>query len=117
MTALIDVRDATFEAEVLRSDIPVLVDFWAPWCAPCKTLNPLLAEIAAEQRGLLKVVKVNIDEEQEYAARLRVVMAPTLMLFLGGELVDRAHGAVRRPAIVEMLAAHLGVAPAVAVGD
>ena len=111
MAKPLDVTDGTFDQEVLKADKPVLVDFWAPWCGPCRALAPVLAELAEQRRDQLKVVKVNIDEHQQYAAKLRVMMAPTLVLFKDGQPVDQAVGALPQRAIVAFLDRHLG-APA-----
>jgi len=87
------VTRTTFEREVLASEQPVIVDFWAPWCGPCRAVAPLLDQIAAERRGELKVVKVNVDEEPELAARFGISSIPTIVLFEDGKLVAGTVGA------------------------
>lgn len=110
MAKPVDVTDTTFEEEVLRADKPVLVDFWAPWCGPCRALAPVLAELAEERKDQLKVVKVNIDEHQTYAGQLRVMTIPNLVLFKDGQPVDQINGALPRRVIDSLLERHL-VAP------
>jgi thioredoxin 1 len=89
---MIEVTDASFEGEVMQSDIPVLVDYWAPWCAPCKMAAPVLEKIAGEYEGRLKVCKVNVDEQREVASRYRIMSIPTMFLFKDGELVSQIMG-------------------------
>ncbi len=81
-----------FESEVIASEIPVLVDFWAPWCGPCKMLGPVISQIAEENEGKVKVGKVNVDEEDELAAQYGIQSIPTVMLFKGGEVVEQSLG-------------------------
>jgi thioredoxin 1 len=91
--AVSDVTDNSFQSEVIESEVPVLVDFWAPWCGPCRRVSPIVEEIAADRGDALKVVKLNIDENQETAVKFNVMSIPTLMLFRNGELKKTVIGA------------------------
>jgi thioredoxin 1 len=89
-----DVTDASFEADVLQADVPVLVDFWAPWCGPCRVVHPILEELGAERDSDLRIVSLNVDENQETAARYEVLSIPTLILFKDGAEAKRVVGAL-----------------------
>src|SRR5881398_290544 len=93
MANLPDVTDTNFQAEVLESDMPVLVDFWAPWCGPCRVVGPILEEIAKERSEELKVVKLNTDENQQTAVSFQVLSIPTMILFRNGQETKRIIGA------------------------
>jgi thioredoxin 1 len=99
----IDVTEATFEQEVLTSDTAVLVDFWAEWCGPCHAVSPVLEKIAEERKNELKLVKVNIDEEQELSQRYGVMSIPTMILFKDGEPAAAAIGAQPKSALERSL--------------
>jgi len=105
MSALTAITDDNFDAEVLKSDKPVLVDFWAEWCAPCKQLMPTVEAVAAEQDAV-KMVKVNIDENPETPTTYGVRGIPTLMLFKGGELIDTKVGGLPQSELKDWLAAN-----------
>jgi thioredoxin 1 len=97
------VTDATFVSDVLQSDKPVLVDFWADWCAPCKKVEPLLNEIAGEMGDRVTIVKLNIDENPETARAYRVMSVPTLTVFKGGEPVNSVAGAKPKGVLVNLI--------------
>ncbi len=91
---IINVTDQNFNNEVLESELPVLVDFWAPWCAPCRMIAPIVEELANEFSGKLKVAKLNTDENFETATKYGIMSIPTLAIFVGGEVLDGVVGAV-----------------------
>lgn len=95
-------RGSDFEAKVLRSDLPVLVDFWADWCGPCKMLSPVVSEIAEEAKGF-KVYAVNVDEEPELASRYGIRSIPSLLVFKNGEIAKQSVGVIPKEQILELL--------------
>jgi thioredoxin 1 len=97
------VSDKSFQADVLQSKEPVLVDFWAEWCGPCRAVAPVLEEVAGELRGKLKIVKLNVDENPETAAKYGIQSIPTLMIFKNGELASRQIGAAPKAKIVQWI--------------
>jgi thioredoxin 1 len=101
--AEITLTSSNFEAEVLNSELPVLVDFWATWCGPCKMIAPVVAEIAKEYEGKVKVGKVNVDEENALAMQYRVASIPTHLLFKNGQVVNTSVGYLPKQAIIEKL--------------
>ena len=103
MKPTIEINEANFEVEVLQSDQPVLVDFWAEWCGPCKMLAPVLDEIATAQAGRVKVAKVDVDANPALAARFGIQSIPTLLYFAGGEVRDKSIGAAGKKAILSKL--------------
>ena len=103
MKSTIEINEGNFEAEVLKSEQPILLDFWAEWCGPCKMLGPVLDEVASEQAGRAKIGKVNVDENPELAARFAIRAIPTLLYFAGGEVRDQSMGVVSKKAIVSKL--------------
>ena len=107
MSNAISVTDANFETEVLKSNTPVLVDFWAPWCGPCRAVAPAVDAIANEFSGRVKVVKLNTDEEQQVAIKYGVGSIPTLMVFKNGEMVERVLGVRPKGVLAAMVSRHV----------
>lgn len=107
MSNSLSVNDQTFDTEVLQSATPVLVDFWAPWCGPCRAVAPTVDAIAQEFSGRLKVVKLNTDESGEVAMKYGVTSIPTLMVFKGGSMVERVLGNRPKADLVNMVSRHL----------
>jgi thioredoxin 1 len=105
----IHVTDAAFEEQVLKSSIPVIVDFWAPWCGPCRAVAPILDKIAKEQAGKLVVAKVNTDENPDWATRFGVQGIPTMLFVANGKVVHRQVGALPEPALRNVLNEFLSV--------
>ncbi|MBW4538496.1 MAG: thioredoxin [Myxacorys chilensis ATA2-1-KO14] len=107
MSAAAQVTDSTFDQEVLQSEVPVLVDFWAPWCGPCRMVAPVVDEIAAQFEGKVKVVKVNTDDNPSIASKYGIRSIPTLMIFKGGQRVDMVVGAVPKTTLSNTLEKYL----------
>lgn len=99
----VTVNDSSFKQEVLESDIPVLVDFWAPWCAPCHMVAPVIEEIAREYQGKIKVCKVNVDEASRTAANYGIMSIPTLSIFKSGQVMEQIVGAGSKSALEEKI--------------
>ncbi len=107
MSKELEFTDDNFDADVIKSDVPVLVDFWAPWCGPCKQIAPVIEEIAGEYDGKIKVGKMNTDENQQVPATYGVMSIPTLIIFKSGEVSERIVGAQSKQAITEKINAVL----------
>lgn len=107
MGNVLNVSDASFDQEVKQAGVPVLVDFWAPWCGPCRALAPVIEELASEYEGKLKVVKVNTDESLQTAQNYRISGIPTLMVFKNGEPVEQLVGNHKKSTLTDLLNKHL----------
>ncbi len=104
---LIVITSDNFEAEVLKSDIPVMVDFWASWCGPCRMVSPIIDELANDFSGNAKIGKINVDEQMELAEKYKVMSIPTVIVFKNGEVVDKAVGARSKADFSDMLSKQL----------
>ena len=107
MSEPVHVTDDTFEAEVIQSDMPAIVDFWAPWCAPCYMIAPILEEIAEEYDGQLKVTKLDVDQNPQVATQFGIMSIPTMILFKEGEAVERLIGYMPKERLMERITPHL----------
>lgn len=107
MSTAVQVTDASFKQDVLESEVPVLVDFWAPWCGPCRMVAPVVDEIATQYEGQVKVVKLNTDENPNVASQYGIRSIPTLMIFKGGQRVDMVVGAVPKTTLANTLEKYL----------
>jgi thioredoxin 1 len=105
---ILTLKDSNFDTEVLKSEVPVLVDFWAEWCGPCKMMAPTVDAIAGEYAGKLKVGKVDVDENGGTAMRYNIRGIPTLLLFKGGQVVEQRVGAVGKSEVLKMVESHIG---------
>lgn len=103
MGQVLQVTDASFEADVLKSDVPVLIDFWAPWCGPCRAIAPLVEELAGEYAGKVKIAKMNVDDNPQVPSRYGVRSIPNLLLFKGGQVKDQIVGAVPKSTLVKAI--------------
>lgn len=104
---MLEINADTFEQEVLKSDLPVVIDLWAPWCGPCKALTPTLESVAADYEGKVKVVKLNIDDSPSIAAQYQVMSIPTLLFFKGGKVESQVIGLVGKDKIASKIDAML----------
>jgi thioredoxin 1 len=104
---IVQLTTDTFASEVTQSPIPVLVDFWAEWCGPCRALAPTLDQLATELAGQIKIAKVNVDENQELAAKFKVRQIPTLLVFVGGTVREQMLGVMPKDTLKQKLSAHI----------
>lgn len=107
MAQPINLADATFEQEVLKSDLPVLIDFWAAWCGPCRMIAPVIEELANDYEGKAKICKLDVDNNQQTAMQFGIRSIPTILIFKGGEVVDTIVGAVPKEQILNKLKSHI----------
>ncbi len=105
--AILTGTDANFDVEVLKADMPVLVDFWAPWCGPCLMIAPVVEELAEAHKGKLKVVKMNVDDNGQTPQTYGVMAIPTLILFKGGQLQEKAVGVLPKAKLLELVTKHI----------
>jgi thioredoxin 1 len=104
----IEFNDASFDTDVLNADVPVLVDFWAEWCGPCRQMTPTIDALATDYAGRVKIGKLNVDHNNGTASRYNVRGIPTILLFKGGQVVDQKVGALPKSELTKMIDAHLG---------
>ncbi len=107
MSNALEVNDSNFEAEVKNSEVPVLVDFWAPWCGPCRKISPIIDDLAAEYEGKVKVVKVNTDENLKITQEFSISGIPSILIFKKGEAVERLVGLMQKSQLVANIEKHL----------
>ena len=103
----VELTSANFTEEVLQSGTPVLIDFWAPWCGPCKLMAPVVEEVALDLAGKVKVCKVNVDDHGDLAQQYNILSIPTFMVFKSGRVVEQFSGAMPKEALIQKLQAHL----------
>lgn len=103
----VNFTDATFDADVLKAEVPVLVDFWAEWCGPCRMMGPTVEQVAKDYAGKVKVGKLDVDSNQQTASRYGIRGIPTLLLFKGGQIVEQKVGAIGKPEFQKMLDKHI----------
>jgi len=103
MASNLSISSAEFDEQVLKSEVPVLVDFWAEWCGPCKAIGPTIEQLATEYNGRAKVVKVDVDSEHELAGRYNIMSIPALLVFKGGKVVDQMVGNAPKPHIAALI--------------
>lgn len=104
---IVTLTSKNFEEEVMKSQVPVLVDFWAPWCGPCRAVGPILDELADEMDGQFKIAKLNVDDEGEVAGKYRIMSIPTLMVFKNGEMVEKIIGAKSKSELQDLFKKHM----------
>ena len=103
MRNVVEINDIDFDTEVIESEVPVLVDFWAPWCGPCKALAPTLDEISKDNEGKIKIVKINVDDNKEIAVKFGIQSIPTMLIFIKGELKEQIVGSLPKNQIEKTL--------------